>query len=334
MWGMKSDLPPWTRTLIVFVVAGVIAVFLVQSLRYVDKKQRIKEERGPAGTTGTQKGTSEAAASHGSEPTIAGKAEVAKTPVPPTVQLIFKESVLLTPERKKRITEDIDGVAHYLRGLGPLAIPIPDDLPPIGIDTTNPKGEGWSFNSRSDHKYYYDQFTLQQGALDKQTKITEAFLSFVVGRFTYKPPPPMPPNLGEMTSQQYWEYTHSPEAMDQSYRWMTSVVVVQYLNHSYWNRPFAKNEKPECPDQGNGMSFYFWRMRERFGREFADKLAMFTVRASMDSPYTGAHADAVHPYRHYLYERLTLADSVIDNERSKMPEIDSILSDCGWLPLT
>jgi hypothetical protein len=249
----------------------------------------------------------------------------------PIVHLMFKDTTLLTAERQKRIAEDINGAAHYLKALG---IPIPDDVPPVGVDTKNPKGTNWSFNSQGDNKYYYDQFTLQQGALDKQNKITEAFLSFAIGRFVYKPPPPPPANLGQMTPQQFWDSTHTPEAMDQVYRWMTSVVVVQYLNHSYWDIPFAPNEKPVCPDQGNGMSYYFWQMRELFGKDFADRLAVFTLRASVDRPYTGAHADAAHPYRYYLYERLTLADSVIDNENSKMPAIDSILKECGWLPLT
>jgi hypothetical protein len=332
MWGAKSDLPAWARTLLVFVITGAVAVMFVQSLRYVDKKQRAKEGGGSSGTTGKQAPPDTAISS---EPIVAaGKEEVVRIPPPLAVQPMFKDSALLTPERRKRITKDMNGVARYLKSFGPLGIPIPDDLPPIGVDTKNPKGEGWSFNTQSDHKYYYSQFTLQQGALDKQTKITEAFLSFAVGRFIYKPPPPSPPNLGQMTPQQFWESSHTPEAMDQSYRWMTSAVVIQYLNHSYWNRHFSENEKPVCPDQGNGMSYYFWQIRERLGKEFADKLAMFTLRASVDSPYTGAHADAVHPYRHYLYERITLADSVIDNENSKMPEIDSILKDCGWLPLT
>jgi hypothetical protein len=262
------------------------------------------------------------------------KPQLARPATPFIVHLMFKDAALLTPERQKRITEAVNGAARYLKGLGPLGIPIPDDIPPVGVDTKNPKGEGWSFNSQSDNKYYYNQFTLQQGALDKQIKITEAFLSFAVGRFIYKPPPAMPPNVGQMTSQQFWEATHTPDAMDQSYRWMTSMVLVQYLNHSYWDRPFAENEKPVCPDQGNGMSYYFWQIREHFGKEFADRLAVVTLRASVDKPYTGAHADAAHPYRYYFYERLTLADSVIDNENSKMPEIDSILKACSWLPLT
>lgn len=82
------------------------------------------------------------------------------------------------------------------------------------------------------------------------------------------------------------------------------------------------------------MSYYFWKMRERFGKDFADKLAVLTLRAAVDKPYAGAHSDATHPFRYHLYERLTMADSVIDNENSRMQEIDSILKSCGWLPLT
>ena len=249
----------------------------------------------------------------------------------PLIQLMFKDSPLFTLERRERISGDMNAVAAYLEKLG---IPVPDDLPPIGVDTRNPKGEGWSFNSQSDNKYYYNQFTLQQGALDERSKITEAFLSFTIGRFIYTPPPPPQPNLAQMTPQQFWYATHTPEAMNPSYKWKGSVVLTQYLNHSYWSQPFAKNERPVCPDQGDGMAYYFWQMRGRFGKEFTDKLAIFTLRALVDKPYTGTNADATHPYRHYFYERLKLADSVIDNENSKMPVIDSILTACGWLPLT
>jgi len=39
MWGGKYDLPAWSRSLIVFFAAGLVAVLLVQSLKYVDSKK-------------------------------------------------------------------------------------------------------------------------------------------------------------------------------------------------------------------------------------------------------------------------------------------------------
>ena len=238
---------------------------------------------------------------------------------------MFKDSPLFTPERRNRINTDINRFAAYLKNLG---IPIPEDIPPIGVDTTNPKANGWSFNSQSNNKYYYNKFTIQQGALDDRQKITEAFCNFVIGRFIYKPSPPMAPPSENQTPQQFYDATHTPAQMDQSYRWMASVVLIQYLNHSYWNQRFAKNQQPVCPDQGDGMSYYFWKIRQRFGGEFTDKLATFTLRAVVDKQYT----DVTQHYRQYFYERLKMADSVIDNENAKMPIIDAILKDCGWLP--
>lgn len=255
----------------------------------------------------------------------------APTPkVPVAVPLMFKDSPLFTSERRRQISDDVNASAAYLRELG---LPIPGDLPPIGVDTKTPKAEGWSFNSRSGDKYYYDQFTLQQGALEKRHKITEAFLSFVVGRFLYAPSPPVPPNLGQMTPRQFWEWNHTPEAMNRSYKTMGGVMLTQYLNHSYWNQDFEKNERPVCPDEGNGVAYYFWQMRERFGKEFTDKLAIYTLRALVDKPYTEIDATVTRPFRKYFYERLKLADSVIDNEASRMPGIDEILSKCSWLPI-
>jgi hypothetical protein len=43
MWGAKTDLPPWGRSLLIFVMIGSIGLLAVQALRYVDKKQRAKQ---------------------------------------------------------------------------------------------------------------------------------------------------------------------------------------------------------------------------------------------------------------------------------------------------
>lgn len=251
----------------------------------------------------------------------------------PVVHLMFKDSQLLTPKRQRKITQDMNGIARYLKTFGPLSIPIPDEFPPIGVDTANPKGTGWALNSQRDQKYYYNQFNLQPAMLDDRGKTTEAFLTFVIGRFLDRPLPAIP--MSEKTTpEEFQAATHTPEQMEGVYRWMAGGALRRYLNHSYWNHPLALNERPVCPDQGDGMTYYFWQIRERFGKDFADRLAVATVRALADKPYTGSPAGALRPYRHYFYERLVAADSVVDNEKSKMKEIDSILQHCGWLPLT
>jgi hypothetical protein len=241
----------------------------------------------------------------------------------PLLRLMFKDSPLFTTERRDRITKDVSGFAAYLEGLG---IPVPKDIPPIGVDTKDPKASAWSFNDQSSTKYYYNKFMLGPSTLDDRQKITEAFGTFVIGRFLYKPPPAVPIEENQ-TPQQFYDALHTPEQMDYAYRWMASVAMTQYLNHSYWNRPFDKNQQPVCPDQGDGMAYYFWKARLSLGKQFTDKLAAFTLRAVIDKPYT----DSSQHYRQYFYERLTMADSVIDNESAKMPSFDAILKDCGWL---
>jgi hypothetical protein len=144
------------------------------------------------------------------------------------IEVTFKDSPLFTKERRSTISSDINRFATYLGALG---LPIPSDIPPIGIDTSKPKAVGWSFNEQSNNKYYYNTFTLQQGALDDREKITEAFTSFVVGRFIYTPPIPFAiPDSGNQTPQQFYDATHTPEQMDRSYRWAASVPLTLYLN--------------------------------------------------------------------------------------------------------
>lgn len=43
MWGFKTDTPPWVRMLVVFVVVGSIGLALVETFRYVDRKEAKKQ---------------------------------------------------------------------------------------------------------------------------------------------------------------------------------------------------------------------------------------------------------------------------------------------------
>jgi hypothetical protein len=43
MWGAKTELPLWGRSLLIFVMVGSIGVLADQALRYVNKKQRAKQ---------------------------------------------------------------------------------------------------------------------------------------------------------------------------------------------------------------------------------------------------------------------------------------------------
>jgi hypothetical protein len=311
------------------IALGLLALLILGSVKLLRFHRNhlaaaLRKDHGPA-----EQGHTSGTHTEGSPPSRNGStASPAKSKASrgdQLVALIFKDSPLFTKERRETITNDINGFATYLERLG---VPIPIDIPPIGIDTTNPKAVGWSFNGQSNNKYYYNKFTLQQGMLDDRQKITEAFCNFVIGRFVYKPPPTMVPFSEKQTPQEFYDATHTPEQMDQSYRWMAGVPLTQYLNHSYWNQHFAKNQQPVCPDQGDGTAYYFWKIRMRFGREFTDRLAVFTLRAIVDKPYN----DPTQHYRQYFYERLKMADSVIDNENAKMPGIDAVLKECRWLP--
>jgi len=44
MWGVKIDLPPWEKAILVFLMAGTIGVAVFYSLTYVDKKHKAKEQ--------------------------------------------------------------------------------------------------------------------------------------------------------------------------------------------------------------------------------------------------------------------------------------------------
>jgi hypothetical protein len=46
MWGVRTDIPPWLRTGIIFASIGLIGVLTVQSFRYVDQKKELKAING------------------------------------------------------------------------------------------------------------------------------------------------------------------------------------------------------------------------------------------------------------------------------------------------
>jgi hypothetical protein len=327
-WLKQLTIP--TRALVILIAAGTLAFgclrFRNWSLQNFLEQQIAEKHHEPASSSAMPEPSARPTPS---QPSLPPPSATEVRPQPSELlklDVTFKDSKLFTRKRRETINKDIQGFAAYLQALG---LPIPLDLPPIGIDTTNPKGTGWVFNEQSNNKYYYNRFVLQQGILDDRLKVTEAFCAFVIGRFVYKPLSPSTfPDLEKQTPQQFYESTNTPEQMDRSYRSHASVTLEQYLNHSYWNRQFAKNQQPICPDQGDGTAYYFWKIRMRFGKEFANKLAVFTLRAVVDKPYT----DPAQNYRQYFYERLKMADSVIDNENAKMPAIDEILKECGWLP--
>jgi hypothetical protein len=318
--------PALTLALLTLLILGSVRLFRYHRNHLVAALRNDDHPSGVTPASGNQPATLSQVPSMPFAATAVPPAETTGIQGERQIELIFKDSPLFTKERRSTIRGDINRLASYLGALG---LPIPSDIPPIGVDTKNPKATGWSFNEQRNNKYYYNTFTVQHGALDDRHKTTEAFISFVVGRFIYTPPIPLQiPNLGNQTPQQFYDSTHTPEQMDRSYRWLASVPLTQYLNHSYWNQPFAKNQQPVCPDQGDGTAFYFWKMRSRFGKEFTDKLAVFTLRAAVDKPYS----DSTQSYRQYLYERLKMADSVIDNENAKLPEIEAIYRNCGWSP--
>jgi hypothetical protein len=131
----------------------------------------------------------------------------------------------------------------------------------------------------------------------------------------------------DWTNGQIRAWAQGAEHKDRDYREMSSSGIEKYLNHSYWNEGFPRKPTDGCSDNGFGVGCLFWEIRGRLGKDFTDRLAVFALRAMLDKPYT----DTTQSFEQYFYERLKMADSVIDNEDSKMPDIDAIAKERGWL---
>jgi hypothetical protein len=233
------------------------------------------------------------------------------------IELLFKDSPLFTESRKARITKDASRVNKYLESLG-IAVPIA--IPAIGIDTgaADPSAHGYS-TSFDKPRYYYNEFTFEPKTLDNDEEITQAFVSYDVTLLLNKPEPPALPNPDVAPIASASAGTDSVEQKGMQYKWMASLTISGYLNQSLWGKGPMKEKVPGCPEA-------FWKLRTRYGQPFTDKLAIFMLRALVDEPYR----DNTQHFGDYFYERLKMADSVIDNENAKFPDMKAVLQECRW----
>jgi len=228
------------------------------------------------------------------------------------IELIFKDSPLFTASRRARITKDASRANSYLKRIG---IDIPQAIPPIGIDTRDPKAGGYS-SSFDGPKYYYNEITVQPMTLDKDQGVTQAFISYDVGLYINNA---LEQAAGNSATTSQKDPLSAERQRGMMYVMVASLTIEEYLNHSLWGRGFSKEKEIGCPEG-------FWGIRTRYGQQFTDRLAAFVLRALSDDPY----GDISQPFDEYFRERVQKADSVIDNENSKFPAIEAILQECRW----
>lgn len=208
------------------------------------------------------------------------------------LHIIFKDSPIFTPQVKTQIVDLMEDFSGYLAHLD---IPVPDDMPPISIASATPQGQVIAEGFQG--PYYRSNITLNKSALIDPKEITYVTAIQVIDRIVGTPP----------------YYSGNP-----LYAMSSGRFLCIYFKWSYWN------------DKGNEHDRWanaFWEIRQKYGQEFADRLAAFTLRSIMDGPKETppplGRSDMSMIDR-YIYKNVLVAESVVDNEKQKLGDIRNI----------
>ena len=90
----------------------------------------------------------------------------------PVVSLIFTDSPLFTPERKRRITGEIDGFYMYLKSLG---FPVEKEVPPLGVSPHNVQMMAGTFPGTLYDRHIY----FPKNSLNDPDAIRKVYASYV-----------------------------------------------------------------------------------------------------------------------------------------------------------
>jgi hypothetical protein len=231
------------------------------------------------------------------------------TPKEPPVfadrKFIFKDSPVLTAERRQNIENAINAFAAYL-----IAIPleIPKDLPSIAIT----KSEEGSSSGTPEEPTYYDDLKLRVDRIDDTIAITSAYSSWIMEKLLPIDLPKTASSVEEITKLMM---------SDMAYRGRFSMPFWIYFSDSFAGRQREETKKI-------AISNALWEVRTHCGQQFADRLMAFTVRAFVDD----SRRSYPKTSDEYFLERVRIADRVIDSESSRLPAIEGILRKYGFMP--
>ena len=222
---------------------------------------------------------------------------------PPLSEWVFKDSLLFTQEQKVHIATEITKFRQYL---GTVGFDTGNEMPPIEvISAENPTG---SYAATFGGPVYYDSLKLKANQLDNGVAITSAYSSYYFIKILMEPVFRLP-DQGVCT----W-------GGGSKHNQFSAFTFELYFNWSFWGK---RTEDANLPSV-----LAFWEMRGRFGKESTDRLVAFTAKAFIDNTCGDKSAD----WEQYFYERVRIADQIVDSESSKLPAIKEILGRFGIQP--
>jgi hypothetical protein len=212
------------------------------------------------------------------------------------IHLIFKPSV---SEYRQFVTKnDLAEFRNYFRGLD---VPTPADDPVIGIEIN---GNCSSFHNPQTHRSVLRREILIGEKCLTREEMTQSYSDFVIERLPQS------------------------KSLDNDINHLFPFMLAQATFSTYFNWSFWGNERTDfCPGGSTvGMGMYaptLWKIRQKFGRDFTDRMVAFAARLTADDPLDGMDKDAGI----YVARKLKEGDSVVDDKGNWSIILDILKSD-------
>lgn len=211
-------------------------------------------------------------------------------PAPAQVSLIFKDSPLLTGERKRFISDTIEGFRTYLVGLG---FNPPKDVPPIGIMPGNAGGSALVLGGNERRDRLYSSINLPQSGIDDPMIIVNLYAGFAF-------------------SQMMDEFNKSKPG--HAFRSNMAMIFSKYFTWSYSGSTWKSV-------RSDSWESALWEIRNTCGRDFTDRslFYMFTLidDFSADQKFVrdekSNYTISKEELNEYFLRGLTAGEQVVDN---------------------
>jgi hypothetical protein len=213
----------------------------------------------------------------------------------PEIRLVFKNSALLTPARKNRITRELNAFRNYLVGLG---FEVPKETPPIGT-YPGAGGSTMAFVSSGDPGLDWSIY-IGEKAIDDLTTWRRAYADYVFDTI-FK--------------------THSTRDR-LSIRTWDAWIFTDYFASSY------ANQRPKDIKGMNGWVGALWEIRDSCGQDFTDRSLFYTHKSIIQDQEKGfkiADEEGDKVFNKYFSTCFLHGAWVLDNDFQNRTKIGQIL---------
>jgi hypothetical protein len=215
----------------------------------------------------------------------------------PEIKLVFKNSALLTPPRKNRITMELNAFRNYLMALG---FEVPKGTPAFG---TAGAGKGWTAASSSDYgdPALSKDIYIAEEAVDDLTTWRRAYAYYVFDKIFSQPP-----SAGDLFFIRTWD----------------TYIFTDYFASSY------ANQRPKDSRGMGGWVSALWEIRDSCGWDFTDRSLFYTYKSIIQYEEKGFKVideEEVKIFNKYFSTHFFHGVWVLDNNLQTRPPIGIIL---------